>query len=417
MDEKELKKLTEEFRGVVDPLVEEMKSVEARLDALEQSGANPASDEVLRLTEKLTSIEEEIRLLQTSFAPQKKESDNVDLDTVLLGVAAKAHDGFARRLNEARAIDSGAIASAGRLNPEQADAFIDLLVDQSQIFQRVRVRRMNSPEALLEQILVANRKLRKATENTNPALADSVSFAKRSLSTVETVWAEDLTLTLLEDNIERRGLYNHIVRDIARAFSNDLADLAWRGDESLAATITDADSDGLDDTTGLTQADHDFLRINNGWLAISAAATTPVDVSSATKPSEVLKALRNAYPNKFKSLRPVFFVSPAFAEAWGEELATRNTALGDRVIENGGVLPYFGYRLYVDPYLEKDGNISEKALFTLPDNLVFGIQRAISFDAEWVPRRRAFEITITARNDFEIVTPEPVALGTGVPQF
>jgi len=147
----------------------------------------------------------------------------------------------------------------------------------------------------------------------------------------------------------------------------------------------------------------------------SCASTTAGSPSLPQPP--VLKALRNAYPNKFKSLRPVFFVSPAFAEAWGEELATRNTALGDRVIENGGVLPYFGYRLYVDPYLEKDGNISEKALFTLPDNLVFGIQRAISFDAEWVPRRRAFEITITARNDFEIVTPEPVALGTGVPQF
>lgn len=414
MDDKEL---ITELSKITEPIVKDLREVHAKLEELEKAGAKPDADEVLRLQEKLDQLEERQRLAEMQVVG-KEEEKKVDLDDAIFALAAREHPEFQKRVMEKRAIDSSVIASAGALNPEQANAFIDLVVSTNQIFQEVNTRRMNANTALLEQILISRRKLRLAQENTAPALADSVSTQKRSLSTKEVIWADDITLTFLEDNIERRGAYNHIVSLIATAFGNDLADLAWNGDESLAATITDNNSDNLDDTTGLSQNDHTFLRVNNGWLAIANAEVTAYDAASATKPSEVFKAMRNLLSEQFKVLGPTFYVAPDIAEAYGDELATRTTALGDRVTLNGNTgLRWFGYRIYADPNLAKNGDIAQKILFTLPRNLTFGIQRTISLDAEWVPRRRAFEITVSARNDYEFAVIDPVVLATNVPTF
>lgn len=247
-----------------------------------------------------------------------------------------------------------------------------------------------------------------------------MSTKKRELTTVEVIWAEDITLSFLEDNIERRGAENHIARLLATQFGNDLADLGWKGDTALAATITDANSDGFDDTTGLTQADHDFLRTNDGWLKIAGADADAhaYDASGASKASDVFKAMLSLMPDKYLGLELVFFVPPELAIAYASELANRATGLGDTVMVQGvPAARYFGYRVVPDPYLRKEGNLARRAVLTPADNLVFGIQRNITLDAQWQPRKRAVEYTITARNDYEFANADAVVLATNIPNL
>lgn len=403
------------LEAVVEPIATEVREIRARLAELEKAGARPDAQKVQDLEARLAELEERQRLAVAGVLGREDRRPN--LDSAFLAVAARVlpEDSIIRR-----AIDTSVIASAGKLNPEQADAFIDYVVSQQDTLSRVRTRRMSAPQALIEELAVGARKLRRATEGTAPTLANAVSVAKRQLTTVEVIWGEDITLSFLEDNIERRGAENHIARLLATQFGNDLADLGWKGDESLPATITDANADGRDDTTGLTQADHDFLRTNNGWLAIAQGdpSTHTYNASGASKPSAVLQAMLRALPTKYLGRDLIFFAPPEFAMAYADELAARTSALGDQTMIQGvPVLRYFGYPVLPDPYLRQEGNLSRRALLSMPDNLVFGVQRTITLDAQYQPRRRAVEYTITARVDYEFATTDAVVLATNIPAF
>jgi len=408
--------IVKELEQAIAPVVGEIKEIRQKLSKLEAAGVKPDDTKVADLEARLAELEEKTRLIEVGVVG-KPEQKRVDVDTALLAAAARV---IPEDTAIKRAIDSSVIASAGKLNPEQADAFIDFVVKEQVALSMARVRRMTAPQALIEELAVSARKLRKATEGTAPSLADAVSAKRRELSTVEVIWAEDITLTFLEDNIERRGAENHIARLLATQFGNDLADLGWKGDEGLAATITDSNGDGLDDTTGLTQADHNFLRTNNGWLKIAGSdpAAHGYDAASATKVSDIFKAMLKLLPDKYRGLELVFFVPPETADAYANELANRGTNLGDTVMVQGvPTLRYFGYKVVADPYLRKEGNLSRRAILTIPDNLVFGIQRDITIDAQWQPRKRVVEYTITARNDYEFANADAVVLASNIPEL
>ena len=408
--------LKRELEAVTAPIVSEIKDIRQKLVELEKAGHDPNDTKVQDLEARLAETEEKLRLLEVGVVG-KPEEKKVDLDQVFIGLGVRSlpPDAPLRR-----AIDTSVIANAGKLNPDQADAFIDFVVKQQVTLSRARVRRMVSSQALIEELTVGSRKLRAATEGTAPSVSNAVSTKKRTLSVVEVIWAEDITLSFLEENIERRGAENHIARLLATQFGNDLADLGWKGDTSLAATITDANADGLDDTTGLTQADHDFLRTNDGWLAIGTADTDAksYDATSDTKASDIFKAMLNLMPDKYLGLELVFFVPPETAVAYANELAARTTSLGDQVMIQGiPAARYFGYLVLPDPYLRKEGLLPRKAILTPADNVVFGIQRDITIDAQWQPRKRSVEYTITAKNDYEFANGDAVVVATNIPSL
>ena len=309
------------------------------------------------------------------------------------------------------------LASGGKLNPEQANAFIDYFVSQAQILQKVRVRRMRGPDAAIDTIAVANRKLRRKTEATANPVSNAVSTGQRNLTTVVVQWNEDITDELLEENIAGRGVLNHITRLLAGAFATDVADLAWNGDESLAATITDANADGLDDTTGLSQNDHSFLRTNDGWLKIIDASAAPTyDATGATKASEVFRNLIEAMPPKYRRMGHIIWAPHETAMAYADELATRGTALGDRALTQGAEgIPYMGYTVYPEPLLTKDGLLPRRAVLTPANNLVYGVTSDVSIDIERKPRPGIYEVTIRARMDFEIASDLVAAFATNIP--
>ncbi|WP_162175156.1 HK97 family phage prohead protease [Fodinicurvata fenggangensis] len=303
-----------------------------------------------------------------------------------------------------RAIDSSLFTGGGKLAAETADRFVDYLIEQQVALSRVQVRRMNSPEGHTDELTVTSRRLRRGSEGTAPTPADAVGVRRRGLSTVEVIWAEDVTLTFLEDNIEQQDAEQAIAGLLAKAFGNDVNDLAWNGAEA--------------------ETGDPFRSINDGWIALAEADAAVNDLDLAdvahgidgdSSARDVLALLLRQQPVRFRGRTDqAIFVPVAFAERYAEETASRQTALGDRVLVGGfPELRYFGIPVIPEPHLT--GATGERIMMTPAGNLFFGIQRQMTVDGQWQPRRRVVEYTMTARTDYQYATGEAIVLAGNLP--
>ncbi len=350
-------------------------------------------------------LEEKLRLAQTTqivVAPENKELDwkgrfcNVtDELKQYLRSYWMSLDGEV----ETRALDTGLFATGGALPAEVRDAFIDFVIEQQQTLSRIVTIRMNAPTGHTDEMRVSTRVLRKATEGIAPTVADSVTTARRTLNTVEMILAEDITMTFLEDNIERAGAEGRIARLIATAFGNDSNDLAWNGDESSSDP---------------------WISINDGYLKILQNSAngdiTDVDLTAAgaATNNDVLAELIQNMPDKFLGRTDhVFWAAVTFAQKYAESVSARETNLGDQVLVQGfPALRYFGIPVVPETHI---ASAARRIILTPTTNLFWGIQRVLRIDSEFKPRRRVVEYTLTARTDTEYATGEPVVNGTLVP--
>ncbi|MFC6216926.1 hypothetical protein, partial [Fodinicurvata halophila] len=248
------------------------------------------------------------------------------------------------------------------------------------------------------------RRLRRGSEGTAPTPADAVGVRRRGLSTVEVIWAEDVTLTFLEDNIEQQDAEQAIAGLLAKAFGNDVNDLAWNGAEA--------------------ESGDPFRSINDGWIALAEAdaAVNDLDledvahgIDADSSARDVLALLLRQQPVRFRGRTDqAIFVPVAFAERYAEETASRQTALGDRVLVGGfPELRYFGIPVIPEPHLS--GATGTRIMMTPAGNLFFGIQRQMTVDGQWQPRRRVVEYTMTARTDYQYATGEAIVLADNLP--
>lgn len=350
-------------------------------------------------------LEEKLRLAQTTqivVAPENKELDwkgrfcNVteELKQYLRSYWMGGLDN-----QEERILGTGLFATGGALPAEVRDAFIDFVIEQQATLSRIVTIRMNAPTGHTDEMRVSTRVLRKATEGVAPSVADSITTARRTLTTVEMILAEDITMTFLEDNIERAGAEGRIARLIATAFGNDSNDLVWNGDEN--------DSDP-------------WVSINDGYLVLLQNSQdgdiTDVDLTAAgvTTNNDVLAELIQNMPDKFLGRTDhVFWAAVTFAQKYAEQVSARETQLGDQVLIQGfPALRYFGIPVVPETNI---GSAARRIILTPSTNLFWGIQRVLRIDSEFKPRRRVIEYTLTARTDAEYATGEPVVNGTLIP--
>lgn len=281
-------------------------------------------------------------------------------------------------------IDTGVFAGgAGRLNPEQADRFIDYVLDQSVILKDgIRVRRMNADRADLDKLAIGARVIRRATEGTAPADVVGLTASRRQLVVTEIILPADVTFSFMEDNIEREDFEDHLMRLFATQLANDLEDLAINGDA------------GSPDP---------FLSIEDGWLKIlrTPGFANVFDTDGSTDfRNVVFQGMLEALPAKFKAnprlLR--FYVSTTNEERYRFQLGQRQTAGGDQILLGGDRVTYAGVPVVAVPFMPADQHV-----LTLPDNLVFGVRRDVSLGIFRHERKRVWEYTWTVRVDFEVV--------------
>lgn len=388
-----------------------IQAVRAELMSEMKVGTDSNAQKVVDLESRLIEKEVELKEINESFRMSLAEKTstanrNESPDHALFRNAffkGEEMKEFVRAMSRGgmgvdnRAIDTALFVNGGNLAPETANRFIDFVVQQDETLKRVRTMQMNSPTGYTDELRVAARKLRKAVEGTAPALANSISFKRHTLTNIEMIWAEDLTLTFLEDNIERAGAEAHIAEVLAKQFGTDLDDLAWNGN------VADV------------SADASFLTINEGWFKLLGAdpEVNTTSVAGLLLATDVFRRMYNLMPEKYKGLQGHTFFTPiALAHAYANEQSKRETDLGDTVLISGiPSLRWFGIPIVPDVNIKGATN-GKKLVLTPAQNLTVSIQRNITSESEWQPRRRVVELTMTMRGDFEYSNGEAVVLGT-----
>ena len=270
----------------------------------------------------------------------------------------------------------GNLSSGGYLNPEQANTFIRLVIDQPTIVNDIRVVPMTAPKMEINRIGFGQRILRKAPVSGTALAADKRSAPttdKVTLSTEEVIAEVHIPYDVLEDNIERGNLEDTIMSMIAERASLDLEELVLLGD--------------------LKSVD-EYLALMNGILKMSVTHGVDYSQSPVAVTKTVFKDGTLAMPPKFMRNRAAlrFYCSPAAEIAYADTLANRWTVLGDTKTQEW--VPNVAYGIPVVPAaLMPD----DRYILTYPKNIVMGIQRQIMVETDRDIRARVLIVVLTMR--------------------
>lgn len=297
--------------------------------------------------------------------------------------------------------------AGGILNPEQANRFIDYMVDESVLVKEVRFIRMNAPTREIDRVSLGTRKVRKATENTDDHVDADPTFDKISLQTVKLRLDWSLTTESLEDNLEGNSLEDHIARLMATQMANDLEDLYINGDVTSSTSL-------------LSALEGWRKRALNGAHVVSNSGSEQyglgLDGSNVNQGQKVFNTALKNMPRKYMQQRNKlrFYTSSSLIQDYLHGLTSRATQLGDQVIfgsptgsQGGGmtnIRPYGVSWMEVPlqpediagTYASATGNHGYVEL-TFPENRIVGVQREVKVYREFLPKKDAIEYTVYTR--------------------
>jgi HK97 family phage major capsid protein len=282
------------------------------------------------------------------------------------------------------------LSTGGLLQPEQAERFIDEVEEQPTMMGLVRVVRMNSHTYKIDKIGFDQRILKAAPQGTSPFQQDDGSnnrnlpAADRSRVTTrqielvaKEVMAEiHIPYDVLEDNLERGNFDSHVLTLMARRASQDLEEF-----------MISADTASLDS----------YLALTDGILKL--ATTNTVDNLAAGMSPDTFRDAMLAMPQRY--LRQVgqmkHFTTVQDEIRYRSLVAQRTTGFGDSALTTGASISAHGVPITPSPFMA-----ANVALFTFPQNIVFGIHRDILIETERDIRARELVIVMSTRVDVQV---------------
>ena len=260
-------------------------------------------------------------------------------------------------LVEKAVVTTDALATAGKLNPQQSDKFIDYVFDQTMLRQNARTIKF-TPETLnIDKIGVGSRVAVAAAEAEDPGVRRGITATKITLTPVEVMVPFEIGDTFREINIEGQNVDEHIVRMMAMVFANDLEDLFINGNTLGPAVVESAYRDGGSASKYCTDG---YMKLVNGWLNLAEAGHRTNAANAGISPG-MFSAMLNSLPPKFKRDRKKlrFLASVETEQLYRERLSQRATPGSDRTIENADAMTPFGVPLVAVPLLQQQPTIVE----------------------------------------------------------
>jgi HK97 family phage major capsid protein len=286
----------------------------------------------------------------------------------------------------------------GILAPEQARRFIDYVWDGTVLAKDGRRVTMRANTIELEKVNVGERVIRAAAQ-ADPAFTNAgATFTKVELTTKKIRLDWEVSTEALEDNIEGGALEDHLVRLMTSAFANDIEDLAING-------------------TGA--GNNAFLNIMEGFVNkvttdgdAHEAVATVVDNAWTT---DVMQDIILAMPRKYRALKnnlKFYAGTDAF-----QGIVKNNGTLADAIAEafvNKGPGTEANRQAYLDGGAQTFGGarttrvlgieVQEVPYYpagyvdlTFPQNRVWGFQRDITVNRQYVPKKDTIEYTVFVR--------------------
>lgn len=285
----------------------------------------------------------------------------------------------------------------GILAPEQARRFIDYVWDATVLAKDGRKVTMRANTMELEKVNVGERVIRAAAQAQPDFTNAGATFSKVELTTKKIRLDWEVSSEALEDNIEGAALEDHLVRLMTNAFANDIEDLAINGDGS----------------TG------DFLSIMEGFVTKvtdgSDAHEAVATVTDNNWTTQTMQDIILAMPRKYRALKNnlKFYagtdafqgivknngtladaIAEAFAGTPAGTPANRQTYLDGTAQTFGGARTtrVLGVEVMEVPYYPA-GYVD----LTFPQNRVWGFQRDITVNREYVAKKDTIEYTVFVR--------------------
>jgi hypothetical protein len=301
----------------------------------------------------------------------------------------------------ANAVNPSGSAASGILRPEQARRFIDYVWDATVLAKDGRRVTMKANSMELEKVNVGERVIRAAAQAIGTYTNTGATFSKVELTTKKIRLDWEVTAESLEDGVEGDALEDHLVRLMTNAFANDIEDLAINGDGATGSflSIMDGFINKEKTGTGAGQAHESVVTVtDNAW--------TP----------EVMQGIINAMPRKYRALKnnlkfyagtDVFggivknngTLADAVAEAFtgrmpGSTQSNRQNYLDGLGQTFGGARTtrVLGIEVQEVPYYPA-GFVD----LTFPANRVWGFQRDIVVNREYVAKKDTIEYTVFVR--------------------
>lgn len=280
------------------------------------------------------------------------------------------------------------IASAGALNPEQANTYIRKLIKSPTIFREARVVSMTAPTRKIDKIIFGSRIMRPAVSATALSQGDRAkpSFEQVVLTTDEVIAEVRIPYDVMEDQIERAttannenantgpgGLRDTIIALIGERSALDLEELSLLGD----STSGDA-----------------YLALTDGWLKRCKDSGHAVDAGGATISKNLFKRGKKSMPDQYLRNLPALkhYVSMDQHTEYQDTFANRATGLGDQAAQNA--MSLYAYGSPVAPVQQMP---EDQGLYLNPLNLIFGVQRDMSMEFDKDITSRVYIIVLTAR--------------------
>lgn len=248
-----------------------------------------------------------------------------------------------------KAITSDLLSSSGKLNPAQANKFIDYVVDESVMKNNVRVVKFRNEKLEIDKIGIGNRVMFPATEYQAPQYRLGVNTTKLELQPKEVICPFDISDTFKEINLEGEGIQDRIMRMFATGWRNNGEELAIKADSVGQAAIEgDVVPGGVTDK----YVKDSLLALFDGWWRKADAGHT-VDIDGSNIGLSVFDIMIRQMPQKFRRNKSQlrFFMPSDLAQIYITKIATRQTPKGDAAAEGQQQTP-FGIPIVEVPLLE-----------------------------------------------------------------
>jgi len=258
-------------------------------------------------------------------------------------------------------ITTADIAAAGKLNDEQANAFIDFVIDVTELKGSVRVVRFRSENMQIDKIGVGQRVSVPKEEAKDPGLRRGVSTSKVTLTPRDVMTPFEISDTFAELNIEGEAVEDTVVRLMATQTANDLEEVFINGDALGPARI---EADLLDGGSSTQVIKDTFTALFDGWLRLLDAGNI-YDADGANLSSKIFSGMIKKMPVKFRRTRRNlrFLMALDMEQNWREKVSSRTTPQGDAALTSSGTIPVYGVPMIPVPLLEPDPRVVEHKTF------------------------------------------------------
>lgn len=285
----------------------------------------------------------------------------------------------------------------GYLVTAQAKQWIERMIDESVLLQRVNKKEMYSHTQEYDLFSFPSRITYPGAEATATTRSKPTT-AKVTLSAVLIKAQVNLNDLVLEDNIEKAAFQQKIVKALPGALSRDVEELLINGDTSLNGADT-------------------YLDLWDGLL--KAATTNTVSHGTVAIDKSIFPAMMKALPSRYhrneKSYE--FWTSHQAVIDYADSIANRVTGYGDATLQQNGDLmwrgkPIVGVPLF--PTAQGAGTNETSMIMTDPMNCILGVYTGVQLKTDEDIETGVVKMVARMRLAFKYLEEDSVVKGTAI---